>query len=285
MDRPVHDHIERTVIGMRRTDVDAKAVAQAAARLAGAVERGRPVAPVRDLLGTQDIDAAYAVQQEFVRRRRARGAVVVGRKIGLTSPAVQRQLGVDQPDFGVLFADMDVSAEAEVPSGRLLQPKAEAEIAFVLKEDLADGPLDHAQVREAVDHAVAALEIVDSRIADWDISLTDTVADNASSGLFVLSEQRLKLDDFDPRGTTMRLYADDVLVSEGSGAACLGDPLNALAWLARTAREFGEPLRAGQVVLSGALGPMVPTPPGTRIRAKISSLGTVTATFSEKKDS
>ncbi|MER5802164.1 2-keto-4-pentenoate hydratase [Streptomyces mirabilis] len=269
---------------MTRTPADSHAVAQAVARLAAAVDEGRPVAPVRDLLGEHDLAAAYAVQQELTRRRGETGAVIVGRKIGLTSPAVQQQLGVDQPDFGVLFADMDVSGLPEVPSGRLLQPKAEAEIAFVLKEDLADGDLDAARVRAAVDYAMAALEIVDSRIADWDISLTDTVADNASSGLFVLAENRLVLDEFEPRETTMRLYADDVLVSEGSGAACLGDPLNALAWLAGTAREFGEPLRAGQVVLSGALGPMVPAPPGTRIRAEISSLGQVTAVFSEKRD-
>ncbi len=266
------------------TPLAADAVARAAARLRTAVDEGRPVAPVRDLIGEHDLAAAYAVQRELTRRRLADGAVVVGRKIGLTSPAVQRQLGVDQPDFGVLFADMDVSGEAEVPSGRLLQPKAEAEIAFVLKEDLADGDLDAARVRSAVDHAVAALEIVDSRIADWDIRLTDTVADNASSGLFVLADQRVGLDAFEPRETVMRLYADDVPVSEGHGAACLGDPLNALAWLARTALEFGDPLRAGQVVLSGALGPMVPAPPGTRIRAEIGSLGVVTASFSEKRD-
>ncbi|WP_327699145.1 2-keto-4-pentenoate hydratase [Streptomyces sp. NBC_00459] len=261
---------------------DADAVERAVARLTAALDEGRPVAPVRDLIGEHDLAAAYAVQRELTRRRLAGGAVVTGRKIGLTSPAVQRQLGVDQPDFGVLFADMDVSAEAEVPSWRLLQPKAEAEIAFVLKEDLADGDLDAARVRSAVDYAVAALEIVDSRIADWDIRLTDTVADNASSGLYVLAERRLGLDEFEPRETTMRMYADDVPVSEGAGSACLGDPLNALAWLARTALEFGDPLRAGQVVLSGALGPMVPAPPGTRIRAEISSLGEVTATFSEK---
>jgi 2-keto-4-pentenoate hydratase len=269
---------------MAPTSPDEDAVAQAVARLTAALDEGRPVPPVRDLIGEHDLAAAYAVQRELTRRRLTGGAVVAGRKIGLTSPAVQRQLGVDQPDFGVLFADMDVSSEAEVPSWRLLQPKAEAEIAFVLKEDLADGDLDAARVRSAVDYAVAALEIVDSRIADWDIRLTDTVADNASSGLFVLAERRLGLDEFEPRETTMRLYADDVPVSEGTGSACLGDPLNALAWLARTALEFGDPLRAGQVVLSGALGPMVPAPPGTRIRSEISSLGEVTATFSEKRD-
>ncbi|WP_327348455.1 2-keto-4-pentenoate hydratase [Streptomyces europaeiscabiei] len=264
---------------------EANAVARAVARLAAAAQEGRPVAPVRDLLGVHDLDAAYAVQQELTRRRRAGGAVVVGRKIGLTSPAVQRQLGVDQPDFGVLFADMNVSAEVEVPSERLLQPKAEAEIAFVLGKDLADGDLDQERVRGAVEYAVAAIEIVDSRIAAWDITITDTVADNASSGLFVLAEHRLTLDEFEPRETPMRMYADDTLVSEGNGTACLGDPLNALAWLARTARAYGEPLRAGQIVLSGALGPMVPAPPGTRIRAEIGSLGQVGAAFSDKRGS
>jgi 2-keto-4-pentenoate hydratase len=269
---------------MTHTSVDANTVAQAADRLARALDEGRPVAPVRDLIGAHDLDVAYAVQQELTRRRLAEGAVVVGRKIGLTSPAVQRQLGVDQPDFGVLFADMDVSAETEVPSDRLLQPKAEAEIAFVLKDDLTDGDLDEARVRAAVDHAVAAIEIVDSRIAAWDITITDTIADNASSGLFVLAEHRLTLNEFSPRETPMRMYADNELVSEGNGAACLGDPLTALAWLARTARAYGEPLRAGQVVLSGALGPMVPAPPGTRIRAEIGLLGEVSAVFSEKRD-
>jgi 2-keto-4-pentenoate hydratase len=172
-----------------------------------------------------------------------------------------------------------------VPSERLLQPKAEAEIAFVLKRDLAGDDLPDEIVCAAVDYAVAALEIVDSRIANWDLTIADTVADNASSGLFILGERRLRLDDFDPRAATMRMYADDVLVSEGSGSACLGDPLNALAWLARTAASFGDPLRAGQIILSGALGPMVATPPGTRIRAEIAPLGEVSATFSRKEQS
>lgn len=255
-------------------------IQQAADRIAGAYDDLKAVPPVRDLIGRDDVDSAYAVQRELTRRRLEQGAVVVGRKIGLTSPAVQQQLGVDQPDFGVLFADFDVTALPEVPSGRLIQPRAEAEIAFVLKADLTDP--DPENVRAAVDYAVAALEIVDSRIANWDISFADTVADNGSSGLYVLAEQRLTLDEFEPRDVEMRMYADDVLVSEGNGAACLGDPLIALAWLARTAAKYGEPLRAGQVVLSGALGPMVSAPPGTRIHAEIGPLGAVDAVFSEK---
>ncbi|NEA67193.1 fumarylacetoacetate hydrolase family protein [Streptomyces sp. SID12488] len=260
----------------------AAVVAEAAARLAGAARDHKPCAPVRDLLGTSDIGLAYAVQQRVIGDRITAGARVVGRKIGLTNESVQRQVGVDRPDFGVLLDDMDVSGLPEVPSERLLQPRVEAEIAFVLAADLDDDDLDLERVRAAVGHAVAALEIVDSRVADWDIAITDTVADNASSGLFVLGGERVGLKEFEPRDVTMRLYADGELASEGTGAACLGDPLAALLWLARTAREFGDPLRAGQVVLSGALGPLVPTPPGSTVRAEMSGLGTVTATFSTK---
>lgn len=259
-----------------------EAVAQAATRLAEAARTRIPCRPVRDLLGETDIDLAYAVQQRLTDGRLAAGARVVGRKIGLTSTAVQAQIGVDRPDFGVLFDDMDVTGLPEVPSSRLLQPKAEAEIAFVLGEDLDTDDLSLEVVRAAVDHAVAALEIVDSRVAGWDIAITDTVADNASSGLYVLGSQRVPLSELEPVEVSMRMYVDDALVSEGDGAACLGDPLNALLWLARTAAEFGEPLRAGQVVLSGALGPMTPVPPGVTVRAEISSLGTVAATFSAK---
>jgi len=257
-------------------------VAEAADRLEAAARTGTPCRPVRDLVGSDDVELAYAVQQRLTERRLADGARVVGRKIGLTSPAVQKQLGVDRPDFGVLFGHMDVSGLPEVPSEQLLQPKTEAEVAFVLAEDLADGPLDDDQVRSAVAYAVAALEIVDSRIADWDITFADTVADNASSGLFVLGERRLTLDEFAPVDVPMTMRLDGVVVSEGSGAACLGDPLNALGWLARTARDLGDPLRAGQVVLSGALGPMVPTPPGSVVAADLGPLGTVTARFSGK---
>jgi 2-keto-4-pentenoate hydratase len=269
----------------RPTTNRALAASEAAARLSDAARTGRPCGPVRDLLGDTDIDLAYEVQQRLTETRVAAGARVVGRKIGLTSPAVQRQIGVDRPDFGVLFDDMDVSALPEVPSDRLLQPKAEAEIAFVLGADLDDPDLDLEKVRAAVDHAVAALEIVDSRVEGWDIRITDTVADNASSGLYVLGDRPLRLSEFEPADVTMRMYVDDVLVSEGDGAACLGDPLNALLWLARTARDFGDPLRAGQVVLSGALGAMVPAPPGVTVRAEITPLGTVTAMFSAKDQS
>ena len=253
----------------------------AAARLRQAASTGVPVPPVRDLIGPDDVRAAYAVQQLNVAERLAAGRTVVGRKIGLTSHAVQQQLGVDQPDFGVLLDDMAYADGDTIAYSTVLQPRAEAEIAFVLGSDLADGELDHARVRAAVDHVVAALEVCGSRVADWDISFGDTVADNASCGVFVLGSERRTLEEVTPRDVTMSMTIDGEEVSTGTGAACLGDPVEAVLWLARQARELGEPLRAGQVVLSGALGPMRPVPPGAQVRASISGLGTVSATFSE----
>ncbi len=254
-------------------------IERAVARLEGATRTGTPCAPVRDLIGADDIDTAYAVQRRIVDHRIVAGARVSGRKIGLTSPAVQAQLGVDRPDFGVLFADMAVDHDGRVPPGRLLQPRIEAEIAFVLGADLEAGDLDAEQVRAAVDHQRAALEIVDSRVAGWDITFGDTVADNGSSGLYVLGPARVGLDETEPVKVTMTLARDGEVVSTGEGSACLGDPLVALAWLARTARAMGDPLRAGDVVLSGALGPMVPAPPGAAFRAELSGLGEVAVTF------
>ncbi|MHB9757110.1 2-keto-4-pentenoate hydratase [Streptomyces sp. BYX5S] len=255
------------------------AVAQAAGRLLRAAADRVPCAPVRDLIGSDDVKAAYAVQELITAHHLEAGGRVTGRKIGLTSPAVQRQLGVDQPDFGVLFDDMSVEDGASVAVGTLLQPKVEAEIAFVLGADLAEGPLDAAQIRAAVAHAVPALEIVDSRIADWDITFGDTVADNGSSALYVLGSPAKPLAEFEPVEAAMSMKRGEETVSTGNGAACLGDPLTALAWLARTARDVGDPLRAGQVVLSGALGPMVPATAGDTFTADIGGLGSVSVRF------
>jgi 2-keto-4-pentenoate hydratase len=168
-----------------------------------------------------------------------------------------------------------VPAGQLVPTGGLLQPRVEAEVAFVLGADI-NAPDD---VRPSIAYAVAALEICDSRIAGWDIAITDTIADNASSGLFVLGADRVDLSQFDPVAVTMELSADGVVASSGTGAACLGDPLNALAWLARAALAVGAPLKAGEIVLSGALGPMVDVRPGMSVRAEITQLGRVEAVF------
>ncbi|RHW24206.1 2-keto-4-pentenoate hydratase [Nocardioides immobilis] len=256
-------------------------------RLARAQETRVPCAPVRDLIGTDDLAAAYAVQQGLVQARLATGVTVVGRKIGATSEAVQRQLGVDQPDFGYLLSDMDVSDGVDgdpISMRTLLQPRVEAEVAFVLASDI--DPDDEADisleaVRAAVDVALPALEIVDSRIADWKIGFTDTVADNASSGLYVVGREGRKLDDFEPRDVTMSLTINDEERSAGTGAACLGDPLEALRWLAVQAWRFGDPLRAGHLILSGALGPFVPFAPGDRVAALISGFEPLVVEFEE----
>ena len=256
------------------------AVAMAVARLLDAAAAGTPCSPVRDLIGPDDVDAAYAVQQRIAAARTGAGGRVVGRKIGLTSVAVQQQLGVYQPDFGVLFEDMGYLDGDTVPYASVPQPKVEAEVAFLLGADLVDGELDLAHVRAAVDEMAAALEICSSRIAGWDITFADTIADNASAGAYVLGSTRRRLADVDPREVVMTMSIDGDVVSTGDGAACMGDPLLALQWLARRARELGDPLRAGQVVLSGALGPMRPVAPGAQVRAVISGLGEVSVRFS-----
>jgi 2-keto-4-pentenoate hydratase len=262
------------------TNTSETAVSEAADRLLGAYASRTPVAPVRDLIDSADLVAAYRVQQLIIGARIAAGAAVVGRKIGITSEAVMRQVGVDQPDFGVLLDDMQYADGQLIPYDSFLQPRAEVEVAFVLATDL-DGELDPDAVRAAVAYAVPAIEIVDSRVRDWDITIADTVADNASSGAFVLGDDRLPLDRFEPREVTMSLVSEGEELSAGIGAACLGDPLNALAWLARTASSYGSPLRAGDIILSGALGPLAPIKPGQTLAARIAPLGNVTAKFSE----
>lgn len=254
-------------------------VGTAAERLATAASQRVSCAPVRDLIGD---DEAYAVQQVNIAARLAKGAKVVGRKIGLTSKAVQEQLGVDQPDFGVLLDDMSFKDGDVLPTSRLLQPRVEAELAFVLKADLASGPFDVETVAGAVGYVQASLEIVDSRIGGWDITFADTVADNASSGLFVLGTEQAELGDVTPRDVSMVLSVNGEERSKGTGAACLGDPLTALAWLATTAVRLGAPLKAGDVVLSGALGPMVAVQAGDQVEATITGLGTVRATFGKE---
>lgn len=256
------------------------AVNAAADRLLSAALTRTPCPPVRDLLPDSTVATGYAVQSVLTRSRLDAGRTVCGRKIGLTSSAVQAQLGVDQPDFGVLFDDMACSQHMPVDIGRLLQPRIEAEIAFVLGEDLDRDDLDESIVRACVAQVVPALEIVDSRIADWDITIVDTVADNASSGLYVLGDDRHELGDTDLRTVEMTLTGPDgMVVSSGDGADCLGDPIAALLWLARTARSYEAPLRAGELILSGALGPMTPVTPDSHFTATLVGLGEVRASF------
>jgi 2-keto-4-pentenoate hydratase len=239
----------------------------------------KPCDPIRDLLEDGDVDAAYAVQETNTKRWLDEGRKLVGRKIGLTSVAVQNQLGVNQPDYGMLFADMALAEGEEMPLGALLQPKAEAEVAFVIGRDLTDEDLTLSDLITAVEYVLPSIEIVDSRVADWNIRILDTVADNASSGLYVLGAQPVKLDGLDLRTCGMVMTLKGEPVSTGAGAACLGHPLNAALWLAKTMARVGRPLTAGDQIMSGALGPMVPASPGDVLEARIEGLGAVRAAF------
>ena len=251
----------------------------AAQRLIDAATTQIPCEPILDLLPDGTIDDGYAIQQRVIELTRT-GSRRVGRKIGLTSHAVQRQMGVDTPDFGVLFADMACGDGEPVPNSRLMQPRVEAEVAFVLNSDLPERPIIASDVIRATDFVVAAIEIVDSRIRDWRISILDTVADNASSGMFVLGGSPRSLRDIDDlRSSEMTLVCDDDVVSAGTGAACLGHPVNAVVWLANAVAERGAPLRAGEVILSGSLGPLVTVIRGKTYVASIGGLGSVRATF------
>ncbi|MBN8847963.1 MULTISPECIES: fumarylacetoacetate hydrolase family protein [unclassified Sphingomonas] len=251
----------------------------AAARRLRDAYRGETIPPMRDVMEPTDGAAAYAVQAANTRFWQSQGRRIVGRKIGLTAKAVQAQLGVDQPDFGVLFDDMAVADGGALDPARVIQPKAEAEIALLLASDLTDPSCDASAVAAATASAVAAIEIVDSRIADWKITFADTVADNGSSAFYVLGSDPKPLDGLDLYTCGMALEVNGVLASLGAGAACLGHPLEAAAWLARTLAAAGDPLRAGEVILTGALGPMVAISRGDRVEARIGGLGSVSFTY------
>ncbi|MGQ0699596.1 MAG: 2-keto-4-pentenoate hydratase [Panacagrimonas sp.] len=259
--------------------LDSTTLDNAAQRFRDAYASGTPCAPVRDVIALTDLSSAYTVQEINTKLWLSQGRRLVGRKIGLTSVAVQKQLGVDQPDFGMLFADMAACDGEPIPVGAVIQPKAEAEIAFVLERDLNVEQATIADVIRAIGYAVVAVEVVGSRVANWDIRLVDTVADNASSGMFVLGNTPHSLNGLDLRDCTMSMLRGSESVSTGVGHACLGHPLNASLWLARKMVEVGRPLKAGDVVLSGALGPMVAVRPGEVFEARVSGLGSVRAAF------
>lgn len=259
-----------------------QAIESAALAIRTAWETGKACPPVRDSLPANDVGAAYAVQKINTDKWVGQGRRLTGRKIGLTAKAVQKQLGVDQPDYGMLFADMCYVDGEEMPVARLMQPRVEAEVALVLDKDLTHSQLTLPDMIGAVAYALPAIEVVGSRIAKWDIKIVDTVADNASSGLFVLGTRPVKLADIDLRLCGMVMESKGDQVSVGAGVACLGNPINAALWLARKMIEVGMPLRAGDVIMTGALGPMAPVVPGDVVEARISGLGSVRAAFAKE---
>lgn len=255
----------------------------ATARTAGLARRladaytGEPIAPIA--LELADVTQAYAVQLLQIEERIAAGRRIAGRKIGLTSPAVQAQLGVGEPDFGHLTDDMVYGDNTVLAHADLRQPRVEAEVALILGRDLDLPNASVADVITATDYVLPSLEIVASRIADWKIGILDTVADNASAGAVVLGGPARRLGGLDLSGCGMIMTINGEIVSRGEGSDCLGSPLNAAAWLARTSFALGRPLLAGEIILTGALGPMRPVVPGDQVHAVIDGLGTVSASF------
>ncbi len=254
-------------------------VIDAADRLQAAEAARKQIAPIVAQLGDKNVSAAYQVQAELTHRRQAAGGRLVGRKIGLTSAAVQSQLGVNEPDFGALFSDMEIDHAGSIETAKLIQPRIEAEIALIMDRDLERADTTIAELMRAVAFVAPALEIVDSRIADWKISIVDTIADNGSSARFVLGHDIRKLTDIDLLTAGMMMTRNGNVVSVGSGAACLGHPLKAALWLVRTLAKAGQPVRAGDVVLTGALGPMVGAQKGEDYEAQISGVGSVRVRF------
>lgn len=263
--------------------MNAREIELAANLLWNAAECGEAIVPLRDSFPGMTAEDAYAIQERNTSRQLDAGGRLVGRKIGLTARSVQKQLGVEQPDYGMLFADMSVADGEPVSWSRLMQPKVEAEAALVMAHDLPEPGITVAQLLRSVAFALPAIEIVGSRIADWNIRFVDTVADNASSGAFVLGNTPVSLTGLDLRLAGMVMERSGEQVSLGAGAACLGHPLNAAVWLANKMAELGRGLKAGDVVLTGALGPMVSVRPGDVFEARIQGLGSVRAVFEEAK--
>ncbi|MBT2268966.1 2-keto-4-pentenoate hydratase [Rhodococcus erythropolis] len=252
--------------------------------LLDAYDHRRPIAPLTDSWPDLTLAHAYSVQLHQVRHWVGRGRRVRGHKIGLTSAAIQRQLGVDQPDYGHLTDDMFYSESQPIPIDRFISPKVQPEIAFVLGRELKGPGITAAQAISSVDYVLPALEIIDSRISEWKITLVDTVADNASSGAVVLGSTPITLPQLATAGLSLRtmgcvLYQGGQVVGSGAGGAALGSPINALVWLANTLGRVGISLAAESVILPGSIKTAVPVVGDDTVTARFAGIGSVTATF------
>jgi 2-keto-4-pentenoate hydratase len=227
-----------------------------------------------------DVEDAYRIQLETIRRKTQAGLLVSGKKIGLTSKAMQELLGVDEPDYGHLLDTMKIENDGCISSLRLIQPKVEAEVAFILRKDLHGPNITVDDVIEATDYVVASIEVVDSRVKDWEIKLSDTVADNASSGLYILGDSKIHLSEIDLPSIQMSLYKNGEFINQGTGEAVLGNPATCVAWLANKLHRFKGSLNAGEVILSGALSAAIEAKPGDRFTADFGEkLGRVSVNF------
>lgn len=246
-----------------------------------ALRDGKTVAPLTDRESDITIEDAYHISQRMVNQRlELDGERIVGKKIGVTSKPVQEMLGVFQPDFGFLTDTMEYPDAADIPiEGNLIQPKAEGEIAFRLKKDLVGPGVTEADVLDATETIMPCFEIVDSRIDDWQIKIEDTVADNASCGVYVLGQNEVDPRDYDLPNLKMTIYKNGELIAEGLGSAVQGNPLTAVAWLANTLGEFGIPFKAGEVILSGSLAPLIPVVAGDEMSLEIEGIGGCSCRF------
>jgi 2-keto-4-pentenoate hydratase len=251
-----------------------------AAELAGAYQSGQPtLAPLTSTYDGLTIDDAYAIQQIQIRRRLAGGGAVIGYKVGLTSAAMQQQMGVYEPDFGHLLTDMLHPADAPIETARFRQPRAEPEIALILSRDLHRPHLSVADVMTATGYALPAIEIIDSRITDWKIGLIDTIADNASSGGLVLGQTPTPVGGLDLALAGCVFRRNGRILSTGAGAAVLGSPWHAATWLANTLTARGAHLQAGSIILTGSITAAVPVAAGDTVTVTIDGLGSATAVF------
>jgi len=249
--------------------------------LYGALRQRRSIQALSEREPDLTLEAAYAISEKILKKRLDAGEHLVGKKIGVTSKAVQNMLKVHQPDFGYLTDAMVYTNEDSVPiSSTLIQPRAEGEIAFILKRDLMGPGVSIAQVLQATDCVMPCFEIVDSRIENWNIKIEDTVADNASCGLLVLGDQAVNPRSVDLTTCGMVLHKNGQLLSTGAGAAALGSPLNCVAWLANTLGRYGVALKAGEIILSGSLVPLEPVQAGDYMTLAIGGIGTASVRFS-----
>lgn len=237
------------------------------------------VAPLTERYSELTVGDAYQIQLEVIDKKLKAGHKVIGKKVGLTSIAMQQMLGVDEPDYGHLLDTMKIADEATVKIAELISPKVEAEIGFILEHDLVGPNVNYLDVLMATKYVVPTIEIIDSRISDWKIKLVDTVADNGSSARVVVGEKLSTIEGLDLRTQGMVLYKNEELVATGAGTAALGHPAQAVAWLANKLHEFGITLKAGELILPGALSGAIAVKEGDMIVADFGPLGTVSVTF------
>ena len=259
--------------------MEAKLIEQLGDSLFDALRANTVIDPISDKYPEMTVEHAYQVQKRMTDRRVADGETIVGKKIGVTSRAVMNMLGVYQPDFGYMTDRMIVNEGETIAMSRMIQPKAEGEIAFLLKKNLMGPGLTNADILAATEAVIPCFEIVDSRIRDWKIKIQDTVSDNASCGLFVLGDNAVSPRKVDLSTCGMVLEKNGEIIATGSGAAAMGSPVNAITWLANTLGSLGVPLKAGEVVLSGALAAMFPCAAGDNFRVSIGGIGSCSVRF------